>query len=312
MTLLIETDNKIFDITDLVTDLSWTDSLNNGASVLEFTYLNTEVMITNGAPVRLTDDDGNGVFFGHVFKVNVDDKKKIKVKAYDSLRYCKAKDTIAVAGETVSDLVKKMCAFFSFEHGGVAETGYQLKAKIHTDKTWLDIIYDGISDTLIGTQHYYTLRDEFGSIALRDLEDLQTGLVLGDDSLANGFSYEKSIDGDFYNQVKLVKENEQTGKADVYMVYDSDSIGKYGLLQYYEKLNKDATGEKEKADALLRLYNREAEKLSFKCVGDMRFRAGISVYASVSDLAINRRVVVSKVTHKFLPVHTMDVEVMAS
>lgn len=312
MTLLTETNNRIYDITELVTDLSWTDSLNNGASVLEFSYLNTGILLNNGAPVRLQDDDGNGVFFGFTFKVNVDDKKKVKVKAYDSLRYCKAKDTIAVNGDTVSSLVKKMCAFFSFTPGGVAETGYQLRPKIHTDKTWLDIIYDGISDTLVSTQHYYTLRDEYGSIALRDLEDLQTGLVLGDGSLANGFSYEKSIDGDFYNQVKLVKENESTGKADVYLVFDSESISKYGLLQYYEKLNKDSQGEKEKADALLRLYNREAEKLSFKCIGDMRFRAGISVYASVSDLKINRRVVVSKVTHKFLPVHTMDVEVMAS
>ena len=40
------------------------------------------------------------------------------------------------------------------------------------------------------------------------------------------YTYEKSIDKDVYNQVKLYRDNEKTGKRDVWIVKDSNNIKK--------------------------------------------------------------------------------------
>lgn len=315
MELFMQIGNYIYDLSEVCTELSWTDPMNDGAGYLEFSYLYDSHMgiAERGAAVRLTgDDQKDGLFFGTVFKASMDQNKVVKIKAYDKLRYCRHKDTIVVEGDTLNTLVVRMCNVFSFPVGVNTATGFVLPAAVHTDKTWLDILYTGISDTLMGTEQYYCLRDEYGSICLRDLADLQLPLVLGDGSLANSYSYSSSIDDDFYNQIKLVSANETTGKADVYLTRDSASIERYGLLQYYEVMdqNADRAKAKDKAEKLLQLYNREVETLSFSCIGDLSVRAGCSIYGSIEDIGLMRRLIVRKVQHRFLPVHTMEVEVM--
>ncbi len=315
MELFVETNGFIFDISDMCTKISWTDQLNDGADYLEFSYIYDEQVgiIERGAPVRLSDNgQSTGIFYGIVFKADMSDEKVVSVRAYSRLRYLKTKDTIVVDRNTLNTLVRNACQFFQFPVGVNTNTGYLLPDSIYSDKTWLDIIYTGISDTLIGTGHYYCLRDEYGVICLRDMQDLQLPLVIGDDSLAYKYSYSASIDEEFYNQIKIVAKNETTGKADVYLTSDSDSVEQYGLLQYYEVVDDgtNQTKAKEKANNLLRLYNREMEKLSFSCLGDLSVRAGCSIYGSVSDIKLDRRLIVNKVTHNFLPAHTMNVEVM--
>ena len=95
------------------------------------------------------------------FKTGMGQDKEVKVKAYDQIRYCKAKDTITIENETLTDLVTRMCNFFQLQTGSLMPTGYVLQAKPQCDKTWLDIIYGAVGDTLIGTEHMYCLRDEY-------------------------------------------------------------------------------------------------------------------------------------------------------
>lgn len=311
MKFVVKVNGKMYEISELVTKVSYTDKLNDGCSKLEFSYINDDLVITNGSGVSFVYG-GVNIFSGFVFKVNRDSKKEISVTAYDQLRYCKAKDTIAVKNNTVTDLVKKMCNYFGLKTGTLSNTGYKLSTSVQDDKTWLDIVYDAIGDTLRNKGVWYSLRDEFGSIAIRDLKELQLNLILGDESFAYDYEYEKSIDDEFYNQIKIVSDNEKSGKRDVYTTKDSDSISKYGLLQYFEKLDKNANASqaKSKTDNLLKLYNREMETLSLKCLGDTRIRAGSSFYEQISDIALNKRLIVKSVTHEFLPAHTMDLELM--
>ena len=308
---LVEVNGQIYEISELVKSVSYTDKLNDGCSKLEFSFIDDDLIIKNGNVVRFKYANAN-IFYGYVFKVGRNKGKEIAVTAYDQLRYCKAKDTIVVKNDTVDSLVKKMCNYFNLRTGTLTNTGYKLPISVQDDKTWLDIIYTAISDTLMNTGEWYCLRDEFGSIAIRDLKELQLDLILGDESLVYDYEYEKSIDDEFYNQIKIVSDNEKTGKRDVYISKDSDSISKYGLLQYFEVLDKNynPTQAKAKADALLQLYNKEVETLELPCLGDARIRAGSSFYGQIEDIALNRRLIVKSVTHEFIPVHTMDLEVI--
>lgn len=310
MEFLIEIDKQIYEISELVKSVSFSDKLNDGCSKLEFSYVDDDLKIQNGSIVRFRYDNAN-VFYGYVFKHGRNKDKEITVTAYDQLRYCKAKDTVLVKSNTVTDLVNKMCIYFGLNMGELTDSKYILPTSVQDVKTWLDIIYNGIRDTLTNKGEWYSLRDEFGCVSLRNLSELQLNLVLGDKSLCYNYEYEKSIDDEFYNLIKLASDNETTKKRDVYIAKDSSSIDRYGLLQYFEVLDKSANPSqaKAKADILLSLYNRETETLTLNCLGDISIRAGSSFYGRIEDIELNKRLIVKSVIHEFIPVHTMTVEV---
>jgi hypothetical protein len=343
--LLVETTNKkVYEISELVKSAEWKDYLNDGCSKFTFSYLANGLNIDNGSIVRFRYNGAN-IFYGVVFKHEHVKNKVVTITAYDLLRYCKAKDTVVMKGDTVTTLARKMCNYFGIPAGTLANTGYVLPTDAQSDKTWLDIMYSAIGDTLRATGRWYALRDEFGSVCLRNLTELETNLILGDGSACYDYSYSKSIDDDFYNEIKLAVDNEVTGKRDVYIAKDSGSINKYGLLQYFDVMSFDTTttsgtsstagatgkdSEDRKAkkqaekvakeakkkslaiqmsNALLSLYNGETESFSMSCIGNTAIRAGSSFHAYLSEIGINKRLIVKTATHTFLPNYTMTLEV---
>jgi hypothetical protein len=308
-------DGKTYEISELIKFISYTDNLNDGCSKLEFTYIGGDLLLQNADALWLKYD-GSNIFYGYVFKVIRNSSKEISVTAYDQLRYAKAKDYLYSSGDTATSLVNKMCSHFNFVKGVISNTSYVLKDQAYDGDTWLDVVYSGIGETLIAKSKFYCLRDEFGEVTLRDLDDLRIDLMLGDKSMCYKFTHEKSIDENFYNQILLLVEiktgsgSSQTSTAQIVGTKSDTSIKAYGMMQYYEKVqNSTAAQAKEKAIALLKLYNRESETLTLECLGDKRIRAGSSFSVYISDLDINQQMYVKSVTHSFVPIHTMSIEV---
>lgn len=99
----------------------------------------------------------------------------------------------------------------------------------------------------------------------------------------------------------MLYEDSNSGSRQVYIAQDSSNINKWGVLQYYEKLN-DATNAKTMADAMLKLYNSKTRSLTVKnALGDIRVRAGtlLVVILGLSDINLSNFLMVEQVKHTF-------------
>ena len=132
--------------------------------------------------------------------------------------------------------------------------------------------------------------------------------------MVTDYSYQTDIDKETYNSVKLARPNEETGRADVYIAQDSNTIARWGLLQLYQKVDGDSNTAqlKAQAEATLRYYNRRHRTLQVSALGVLGLRAGQMVLMQIEGLGdtdLNQWLLVESVTHTWEnSLHTMEVE----
>lgn len=303
---------KVYDVSSVVKDaINFESHMQNGASKFTFTYKDKHVF-PNGSVVRFKYNKAD-IFYGYIFNTS-NQKGNISVTAYDSLRYFKYKDTKILRGHSVDKIIREIVAERpTLRIGTLRPTYYNVPDKIEDNKTYLDMIYDAIGDTLLATGRKYIFSDQFGFLWLQEAEEMRLPIVLGDNSFALDYTYEKSIDGETYNKIKLAQDNKETGTRESYIVQDGESMAKWGVLQYYDKVSESMNPAqiKEKAEKLLKYYNQEEKKFSLPCLGDTRVRGGSGIYLDISDIKLKQWSLVDKVSHSFKgPIHTMDLELI--
>lgn len=309
-----------YDISELITEINWETSLIDQPGKLTLNYINDDKMLINEGSTLSFKVDGQGIFFGYVFKRGKKKDDIIPITAYDQMRYLKNKDTYVLTDLTASDIFTKICSDFELESSVVDSTSHIVSPRIHDNKTLFEIIQYGIDETLINVGDWYLIRDNFGKLEFTNINSLKTEVFIGDKQLLIDYNYESSIDDDTYNQVKLVKDNEETVKREIYIVKDSSTISKWGLLQYFEKMDKKANTAQiqERAEMLLQLKNRITKKLKLECLGDLNIFAGSGIILGIESLQKigiepNQYFMVTKCSHKFInDYHTMDLEVQVS
>lgn len=312
--LLIQ-DNQIgtiYDASTLAKTITWTGQVAGQAGKLQFDIVRDGTLqFYEGSPVRLKVD-GRGFFFGWVVSKTRRDSEITTVTALDQLWYMKNADTYVFEDMTASDIFQNVCADFRLTAKVVHPSGFILPAKVYDGKSIADIVQDAIDLTLVNTREWYMIRDNYGTLEFLDMAKLKTNLILGDASLMTHYNYQTSIEQDTYNQIKLVKDNNDGEKRDVYIAMDSSTIDRWGLLQYYETVDEQANEKQieERADQLLLLKNRVERKLSLDALGDWRVMPGngIWVETALDDVVLSRYMIVHKCSHKLEnQKHTMSV-----
>lgn len=283
--------------------IEWTTERKNTPGKLTFKVLKDDILdFSEGSVVRMCDN-GDNIFSGFVFKQQRDREQLITVTAYDQLRYLKNKDTIVYENKTADQFLRMVAADYVLNVGVLENTKYVIESRIEENTSLFEMIENALDLTLTNTGEMFVLYDDFGQLMLRQLSSMivgnQEAYLMIDEETGENFEYTSSIDDNTYNKIKLTYDNEDTGVREVYIAQDSSNINKWGVLQYFDTLNKGENGQ-AKADALLKLYNKKTRNLKLtNILGDNRVRAGsmIVVNLDLGEIKIRNFMLVESCKH---------------
>ncbi len=286
----------------VIDGITWEIERRGSPSKLEFTIVMDDILeFCEGNSVRLYYK-GVGIFYGYIFQKKRDKENHIKIVAYDQLRFFKNKDTYVLENHTASELVKMLAKDFKLKYNVIEDTKYKI-SRVEENKTLFDMVLTALDDTLREKKEMYVLYDDFGRLTLKNVASMKLDTVMNNDVIED-FDYNSSIDSDTYTKIKLVRDNEETGKRDVYIAQDSTHMRSWGILQMFDTVDKNMSEAeiKQKCDILLKLYNKKTKSLSLKnALGDIRVRAGclVPVFLDLGDIDLQNYMLVEKVKHTF-------------
>lgn len=297
--LLLQHGEKVF-IPAVAEGITWSTERKGSPGELSFSVIKDKVLeISEGDAVRLKINGAN-IFYGFIFSLKRDRESEIKVTAYDQIRYLKNKDTYVYENKTVGELIQIIAADFQMQTGEIEDTGYKIASRVEENTALLDMIQNALDLTLQNQSKMYIMYDDFGKIALKSLESMRLNVLI-DEETGENFDYTSSINEQTYNRIKLTYDNEQSGSREVYIAQHSENMNQWGVLQFFETLQKGENG-KAKADAMLSLYNQKTRNLSVKnAAGDSRVRAGsmVVVMLDLGDVKLKNLMLVEKCKHEF-------------
>ncbi len=285
--------------------IEWSTERKNTPGKLVFKVIKDDILdFSEGSPVRMRVD-GDNIFFGFVFKQQRSKDGIITVTAYDQLRYLKNKDTKVYEDKTATQFIQMVADEYALTAGTLEDTKYIIESRVEENTSLFEMIANALDLTLTNTKQMYVLYDDFGKLTLKSLASMDVGVpgayLMIDEETGENYDYTSSIDDNTYNQIKLTYDNEETGIRDVFMAKSTENINKWGILQYFETLQKGENGQ-EKANALLELYNQKTRSLQItNAIGDNRVRAGsmIFIHLALGDVKIKNRMLVEKCRHLY-------------
>lgn len=307
---------KMWDVSNIVTDITWKTSRTGKPATLEFTLVSDGLYqwkdfdVQNGYIVRFSHNLKN-LFYGYVFSVSTGTDNEIKLTAYDQVRYLLGNDTFVFTNVTADEVIRTIAVKNNLKIGTLAKGSYIIPSMIEDNKKLLDTIMKALDYTLAYGTQLLVFYDNYGQLTLESNTTTEPLVVLGKGHFLYDYSIKKSIDSETYNRIKMYKDNKKSGKREIYIDQDSQNIANWGLLQKYEKA-EDSWNDaqiKEASAKMLTLYNREQISLSVEALGDHRVRGGKFVYILLNEFK-NQVYLVEECSHKFSGgEHTMSLDV---
>lgn len=274
----------------------------------------TTVKMVNGENMSFSEGDAvcfyydnKPMFMGYVFTKKRDREHHIEVTCYDQIRYLKNKYTYVFENKTATQIIQALAKDFNLKTGAMDNTAYVIPAVAEENKSALDIALDVLEESLMNTGNMYTLYDDFGQLTLKNSANMVSNTLIMKDTAEN-FDYTSTIDDETYNSIILYYKGDDN-KITLYTAQHPSNIKQWGTLRYFEEVKNPTIGQ-NKANALLKLYNKKTRELKITgAFGSPDVRGGtlIPVQLNLGDIVTNNYMLVQKVTHKFEENHyTMD------
>lgn len=195
MELLVKNkEGNLWDISGIVSDISWKTARSGKPSTLELTLVDSGIYqlpkfgISNGDIIQFSKDNVD-VFYGFVFSIDTGSDQEIKLTAYDQIRYLLGNGSYILQDVTASDVIKKITTDYGLKTGVLEETEYRIPSLIEDDKKLLDIIMGAIGSELQYKGRLMAFYDDFGKLTLRKPDSMLLNLVLG----AGHYLYDYSL-----------------------------------------------------------------------------------------------------------------------
>ncbi len=271
------------------------------------------INFTEGNSVEL-EVNGAKIFYGFIFEKSRDKNGIISVKAYDQLRYLQNKDSLEFTPRTADQYVARVAGQTRLVLGELDDTGHTIPHTAEEGSSYIDMILKALDATKENNGNEFVLYDDCKKIMLKNAnsDSMMLDFKVDENNLED-FTYTTSINKDTYTKVKLVKDDGKKKQSEqVFIKKDDNSIAKWGVLTYFEKLSREEENGYQKATELLKKHNKKNVSLSLKNVfGNVKVRAGksIAVNLNLGDVILNQHLFVTKCTHSFSDgMHFMNLE----
>lgn len=269
--------------------------------------------------------NGKQFFHGFIFEMRRGKDQYWDIIAYDQMRYLLNKDTFSYTGKKASEVIKELAEDFELLVGELDDTGYVIDKRREANASILDMCQNALDLTMIHTDRLFTLYDDCGKLMMKDLEEMQSNLLI-DAETAQDYSYTGTIDKGTYNLIKLDVDDGDNGHKTIYAPatakeYEaSESRKQWGVLQYHASVNAKNQNPRQLADSYLKHFNRISRSLSIKgAAGDLSIRGGSMLWININlgetgweqkDTEA-KRLIVQNVVHTFSNhEHIMDMDVI--
>lgn len=274
---------ETWDLTNSVESITISSTLYGAAGSLSCTLLDASDY-PRGSVIFLTIN-GDGIFYGRVFEITVNQDGITTVLAYDNLRYFKNEETLYYEGLTAQGIFADLCTRADLIHKIVDESTYTNLGALYSGKTMFSIMETTTEETFLNTNELFFIRDNYGTLEFVNVANRKTDLIIGTGSLLTGYTYTQSIE-DSYNVIKLYRDNSDTATRDVWQAQDSETMLAWGKLQYLDEVDEDASEEQIKAlaETALTALNREHQTLTLTAVGFYNLKAGDGIKIEIDGL----------------------------
>ncbi|MDR1692795.1 MAG: hypothetical protein LBR72_05500 [Oscillospiraceae bacterium] len=304
MSLLVVKDGAVFDMSQLVSDATWSGRKGSAARTLAVNFIDDDGYWHERTGIDAESGhrcvfswDGQELFRGLIMRQEQSKRKTMSVKAYDNGIYLvNNKDTFVYSGATASSIFTDVCKRFGIAYGSVADTGYVIPELPKPKASGWDVVTDALSLTYkaTGARYYPLCSGEAVSLIRRRENILQW--VIEDGVNLSDYSLSRSIEK-IRTRVKILS------KEGVVLSEASDQAleRKIGIFQDVEQL-KDTMNEAqlgEYAKSALAENNKPDRSLSIQALGQPDIITGIGVFVIIKHLGISKTYYVDDDTHTF-------------
>lgn len=309
--LLVFRNNKVYDISDIVYNLNWSDNVETLGMQFIFSkivskenrYL-AKLELYAGDIVVLKKGDYE-IFKGIIVNKNINGLYEESFTAFDFLFYLnKSKVIKQFNNETVSNCIISLCNDFNIKIKKVPNLATKVTA-IYYDKEVSQIINELLLKVKNETKEIYYLEYLDGLNVFKRGEILITPTFKPSKNIAE-FNVLNEIGADFSrtfnieqmkNSIVIVNENGGIVRT-LAKAKDEGGIEKYGLLQEIESVDEvDLNVAKNIAFNKLKELNKITETFTITLIGNVLLRAGRIIYIDNSILEVKGRYEILSTNH---------------